>query len=38
MRETVRGVLPFLAAEGVRILLLLGLPLLTLGLPRLLGR
>lgn len=38
MRETVRGVLPFLAAEGVRILLLLGFPLLTLALPRLLGR
>jgi tripartite ATP-independent transporter DctM subunit len=38
MRETVRGVLPFLASEGVRILLLLACPLLTLGLPRLLGR
>ena len=38
MRETVRGVLPFLASEGVRILLLLAFPLLTLGLPRLLGR
>jgi TRAP-type C4-dicarboxylate transport system permease large subunit len=38
MRETVRGVLPFLACEGVRILLLLAFPLLTLGLPRLLGR
>lgn len=38
MRETVRGVLPFLASEGIRILLLLAFPLLTLGLPRLLGR
>jgi TRAP-type C4-dicarboxylate transport system permease large subunit len=37
MRETVRGVSPFLAAEAVRILLLLAFPLLTLGLPRLLG-
>lgn len=38
MRETIRGVLPFLAAEAVRVLLLLGVPLLTLALPRLLGR
>lgn len=38
MRETVRGVLPFLASEGLRIALLLLFPLLTLGLPRLLGR
>ncbi|MDW8342580.1 MAG: TRAP transporter large permease [Geminicoccaceae bacterium] len=38
MRETVRGVLPFLASEGVRIVLLLLFPVLSLGLPRLIGR
>ncbi len=38
MRETVRGVLPFLSSELIRIVLLLAFPLLTLGVPRLLGR
>jgi tripartite ATP-independent transporter DctM subunit len=37
MRETVRGVLPFLASEGLRVALLLLLPALSLALPRWLG-
>ena len=34
MRETVRGVAPFLAAEGLRVALLLLVPALSLALPR----
>ena len=37
MRETFRGVLPFLLVELVRIGLLLGFPAIVLILPRLLG-
>ena len=37
MRETFRGVMPFLASEIVRIALLLAFPAITLTLPRLLS-
>jgi TRAP-type C4-dicarboxylate transport system permease large subunit len=37
MRQTFIGVLPFLLVELVRVGLLIAFPVLTLGLPRLLG-
>ena len=37
MRETFRGVMPFFAAEILRVALLVAVPAITLTLPRLLG-
>ena len=36
MQETFKGVLPFLASDIIRVVLLVAFPILTLGLPRLL--